>query len=150
MHPNPTYNRVHEKLLFELASPISSQQWDTCSSLYNKKQIICMRQLMPFVSFLFCWFNDLYFAPAKYSWSTIVAIMMPISNATTWETLSCKIQITIFRIIIVHRMAKHPMWQSRDKLKSVNQNMVFYILIICQYTSKETNCRNHQARIPRV
>ena len=38
MHPNPTNNRVHEMLLFELASPISSQQWDTCSSLKNKKK----------------------------------------------------------------------------------------------------------------
>ena len=25
MHPNPTNNRVHEKLLFELASPIRAQ-----------------------------------------------------------------------------------------------------------------------------
>ena len=38
MHPNPTNNRVHEMLLFELASPISSQQWDTCSSLKKKKK----------------------------------------------------------------------------------------------------------------
>ena len=43
MHPNPTNNRVHEMLLFELASPISSQQWDTCSSLKKKKkkQFVC-------------------------------------------------------------------------------------------------------------
>ena len=51
MHPNPTNNRVHEMLLFELASPISSQQWDTCSSFKKKKKTICMRQLMPTFSY---------------------------------------------------------------------------------------------------
>ena len=55
---------MHEKLLFELASPISSQQWDTCSSLKKKNNLYAAAYAN---IFLFCRFNDLYFAPAKYS-----------------------------------------------------------------------------------